>query len=132
VLSPDCVGQELRLGLHCRHAFISGPYREAAWLPWLGIGVGMERTSLEVLLQRADEDGNLLMVAYRLDFVSPLVQLEAGVDLRLNDWLGIGPVLTIAGGRYASAGAVGVGEGGGLHVAPTFGTRLQMRPPQED
>jgi len=88
----DCHIRDIRLGLQLQYHF--GQPRKPD--PWIGAGAGYEWLTFGVSGEDADEEISADVGVRGFEFLN----LQAGIDLPLNDAIGLGPFLAFTVARY--------------------------------
>jgi hypothetical protein len=99
-LCPDggkCDWSDLRLGVQGLWRINPGGDTE----PWLGLGLGIESLNLQDAESRVDEDsGEAFTVRVKENLLGPELLLQAGLGLRVDKWLQLGPYAAASLGTY--------------------------------
>jgi hypothetical protein len=94
--NPDtdlgCHVRDIRLGLQLQYHF--GRPRKPD--PWIGVGAGYEWLTIGISGEDDDEDFSADVGVRGFEFLN----LQAGIDLPLNDAIGLGPFLAFTVARY--------------------------------
>ncbi|WP_338864515.1 porin family protein [Myxococcus stipitatus] len=135
-LKPDCLegvscsASQLRVGINAAYHFQATRLLE----PWVGLGVGYERSSQTSSLERSEDEVSATVSIQGLEFVSG----QAGLDFRVSRRFSVGPYVTYTLAQYSSVtltntrGDAQIGETEdidekALHSWLYGGVRLQMR-----
>lgn len=88
----SCSAHDIRFGIQGQYHF--SPYE--SFNPWLGLGIGYE-----ILTAHFENDVGTAQATYRgFEFAT----LQAGVDFRAAESVGIGPFVNLSFGEYTTAG----------------------------
>ncbi len=97
---PDggkCDWSDLRLGVQGLWRINPGADAE----PWLGLGLGVESLNLQDAASRIDEaSGQAFTVSVKENLLGPELLLQAGLGLRVDKWLQLGPYAAASLGTY--------------------------------
>ena len=97
---PDggkCDWSDLRLGVQGLWRINPGGDTE----PWLGLGLGIESLNLQDTESRVDEDsGQPFTVRVKENLLGPELLMQAGLALRVDKWLQLGPYAAASLGTY--------------------------------
>lgn len=104
-----------RVGLQIQLHFLQGERLN----PWIGYGLGLESTTFYASGPRGEASVSL--------FGMELAHLTAGVDFRITERIGLGPVLDISLAQYSCQSSTGIAEQA-LHQWVTLGERFVLRP----
>jgi hypothetical protein len=98
-LCPDegkCDWADLRLGVQGLWRLNPGGDAE----PWLGLGLGIESLNFQNTQSRVDDDDLPFSVRIKENLIGPELLLQAGLGLRVDKWLQLGPYAAGSVGTY--------------------------------
>ncbi|MCK8502395.1 hypothetical protein [Myxococcus fulvus] len=122
--SPDacfealCGATVVRYGLELDYRFRPGEFVS----PWVGVGIGYQFATAQLV---SDDGERLAGSRQRRGF--DLGHANAGLDLRLNRTLSVGPYVSTSLGRYRKTDSVDIpGDSRRFHVWIQPGVRMQL------
>jgi hypothetical protein len=68
--------------------------------PWLGLGLGVESLNFQDTETSVDEDGLPFTTRIKENLIGPELLLQAGLNLRVDKWLQLGPYASASLGTY--------------------------------
>jgi hypothetical protein len=91
-----CDWSDLRLGVQGLWRISPGADAE----PWLGLGLGVESLNFQEIGLSVDESGFAFGTRLRENLIGPELLLQAGLNLRVDKWLQLGPYASASLGTY--------------------------------